>query len=268
MRRGGLSLLVVPALALAGACGSDTDPLGLVTAAGAETADDGVARLTMTTEVTVAGTSFTVAAEGVVDFDHDRAALTVEQQGVPPLETVADGTTVYLRSPQVAATLGVGTPWAAVDVARVGARSGTDLEVLRTSGTDAASDLDLLQGAAEVEVLGDEEVAGAETTHYRGTIDLREAVEQAGAVADRSAFEQFVDSLGVDDLPIDVWLDGEDRVRRLRYELPTTPEEGTSATVTLELSDFGIDEAVAVPSPGEVTDVTDRLLQEGRAGAS
>jgi hypothetical protein len=179
----------------------------------------------------------------------------------------ADGTTLYLRGPDMAAELGVTTPWASVDLERVGDLTGTDLDELRSSN-ETSSGLGLLSGAEEVEDLGQEDVDATETTHYRATVDLRRAVEEAGAVTDRDRFEQFVERLGDDQLDVDVWLDGEDRVRRLRYEQPVPDQEGASATVTLELSDFGVDERVEVPGPDEPTDITDRVLQEAQAGTT
>ena len=262
-----LVLLVLPAAGLV-ACGDDADPLELVTAAGAETVDDGNARLQSTTEVTAGGTTVTIEAEGLVDFEGDRAALTTELPGGQgQLEVVADGTTLYLRGPNLAA-LGVTTPWASVDLERVDDLTGTDLEDLQSSGDEASSGLGLLSGAKEVEEVGEEELDGTETTHYRATVDLRRAVEEAGAVSDRAAFEAFVEQLGDEEIDVDVWLDGEDRVRRLRYEQPVPDQEGATATVTLDLTDLGVDEQVEVPPSAEATDITDRVLEEAEAATA
>ncbi|HZB71100.1 MAG TPA: hypothetical protein VE395_03115 [Acidimicrobiales bacterium] len=267
MRARLLPLLLLPAAGLV-ACGDDADPLDLVTAAGAETVDDGNARMSSTTEVTAGGTTVTVASEGLVDFEGKRAALTTELPGGRgEFEVVADRTTLYLRGPNLAA-LGVSTPWASVDLGRVDDLTGTDLEDLRSSGDEASSGLGLLSGAEEVEEVGEEELDGTETTRYRATVDLRRAVEEAGAVSDRAAFEAFVEQLGDEDIDVDVWLDGEDRVRRLRYEQPVPDQEGATATVTLDFTDFGVDEQVEVPPAAEATDITDRVLQEAQAATA
>jgi hypothetical protein len=42
-------------------------------------------------------------------------------------------------------------------------------------------------------------------------------------------------------------------------------QEGATATVTLDFTDFGVDERVEVPAPAEATDITDRVLQEAQA---
>jgi hypothetical protein len=169
---------------------------------------------------------------------------------------------MYLRGGGMGAALGVPTPWASVDLGRMGGLTGTDLAQLGSSN-EPTSGLELLTGAEDVEQVGHDEVGGAATTHYRATVDLRKAVEEAGAVTDRAQFEQFAELLGDGRVDVDVWLDAEDRVRRMRYEQPMPGDDAPSATVTVELSDFGTKEQVEVPAPADVTDVTDRLLREG-----
>jgi hypothetical protein len=254
---------VVLAVALLPGCGEDADPLELVSTAGAETADDGVARVTSTTELSLGGASITLESRGLVDFDHHRASLTTKlPSGGGDTEVVVDGTTMYPRGAGVGGELGLLTPWVSIDLGRMGGLTGTDLAQLGSSN-EPTSGLELLTGAEEVEEVGHEEVRGAATTHYRATVDLRKAVEEAGAVTDPDQFEKFAELLGDGRVDVDVWLDAEDRVRRMRYEQPMPGDEAASATVTVELADFGTDERIEVPPPTDVTDVTERILQDG-----
>jgi hypothetical protein len=179
-------------------------------------------------------------------------------QGAGEVEVVAAGRALYIRGPGLE-DLGATTPWASVDLERVGDAQGTDIDQLRSSN-ETGKGLALLGGAEEVEDVGDEDIDGTETTHYRAAVDLRKAVEEADAVRDRAAFEQFVERLGDEDIEVDVWLDGEDRVRR-RDEQPAPEHSRWSPTVTLDLSDFGVDEQVDVPAESETTDVTERILE-------
>jgi hypothetical protein len=261
-------LLALPALVLPAACGGDdADPLDLVSEAGAETVDDGTARLDLTTEVESGGASVTTEAEGLVDYEEDRASVTMQlPQDAGDLEVVTAGTTLYIRGPGIA-ELGATTRWASIDLERVGETTGTDIDELRSSN-ETASSLALLTGADHVDEVGEEDIDGTETTHYRATVDLRKAAEEAGAVTDRARFEQFVERLGDEDVDVEVWLDGEDRVRRLRYEQAVPDQPEVAVTVTLDLSDFGVDEQVEVPAEGESTDVTERVLRQAQAGTA
>ena len=259
MRVRALSVLAALALALLPGCGSSADPLELVSTAGAETVDEGVARLTATTEVTAAAT-IRVEAHGLIDLGGHRSSLTMQLPfGAGDMEMVADGTTLYLSGAGLASEFGATTPWASVDLGRIGDLAGTDLAQLQSS-SEAAAGLGLLAGSDEVEEVGHEEVGGVPTTHYRASVDPRKAVEEAGAVTDRERFEQFARALD-GRVDVDVWLDGEDRVRRLRYAQPLGALMGV--TQTLELSDFGTDERIEVPPASDVTDVTERFLRDG-----
>ena len=254
---------VVLAVALLPGCGEDADPLELVSTAGAETADDGVARVTSTTELSLGGASITLESRGLVDFDHHRASLTTKlPSGGGDTEVVVDGTTMYLRGAGVGGELGLLTPWVSIDLGRMGGLTGTDLAQLGSSN-EPISGLELLTGAEEVEEVGHEEVRGAATTHYRATVDLRKAVEEAGAVTDPDQFEKFAELPGgrpgrrgrvagrrgpgpphalraADARGRGGIGDGDGRARRLRR-----------------------DERIEVPPPTDVTDVTERILQDG-----
>ena len=264
--------LVVVFLALV-ACAASSSPLALVSSAPDKTAHAGTARMSL--ESTIRGIpeaeGLASTAEGVVDFETQRGALTLELpsgtgMGGGDLRFVYDGTVLYLRSP--VPTPGVDTEWVSVDIAQLSEEvSGTDIEQFAQAGSnDPSNALALLKGTADsVEEVGTEEVRGERTTHYRATVDLRRATEQAGAVRDRRQFEAFLDQFPSETIPVDVWLDDEGRTRRLRMDqpLPETPglstPPGASVVVTIELYDFGVDEPIEIPAPDEVSDLTAQL---------
>ncbi len=264
--------LVVIFLALA-ACGGSSSPLALVSSSPDKTAGAGTARMSL--ESTIRGIpdaeGFTSTAEGVVDFEAQRGALTLELPsgtglGGGGLRFVYDGTLLYLRSPEP--TPGVDTEWVSLDIAQLGQEvTGTDLRQFAQAGSnDPSNALALLKGTADsVEEVGTEDVRGEKTTHYRATVDLRRATEQAGAVRDRRQFEAFLDQFPSETIAVDVWLDDEGRTRRLRMDqpLPETPglaaPPGAGVIVTIELYDFGVDERIEIPPPDEVTDLTAQL---------
>lgn len=275
--------LVVVCLALV-ACGGSDDPLALVASTPDKTADAGTARMSL--ESTVRGLpgaqDFTTTAEGVVDFEAQRGALTMDMPeglgfGGEGLSFVYDGTVLYVRSAE--AFPGVETEWISFDLAQLAEDvTGTDIQQFAQAGSnDPANALALLRGAAEsVDEVGTEEVRGERTTHYRATVDLRRATEQAGAVRDPQQFEAFLDQFGTETIPVEVWLDGEGRTRRMRIDqpVPDTPGmsmgPGAGVVVTIELYDFGVDEPIEVPPPEAVTDLTDTFggLVDGGLGTT
>jgi hypothetical protein len=114
--------------------------------------------------------------------------------------------------------------------------------------------VDLLAGDhGAVEDLGTEDVGDVDgARHLRTTIDVADAAERADE-GSRPALEQLL-ALAPEDgrLPVDIWLDDDDRpVReRLRGTL-----QGVELVVTVDLTKWGDELAVQVPPEGAVRDV-------------
>lgn len=250
-------MLPVLGLLLAG-CGDDaTDPFELVSAAGASTLEAGTARMALTADGGPAGE---VTGEGLVDMEGNRGALSFEAGG-QTAEVAFEGATLFLRVPGGVDPT-IETEWISFDLVTLGeAVAGTDLGQLPTSSGDPTSSLAMLKATSEdIEDLGEEDVRGETTTHYRAVVDVRKAYEDADAVTDPARFEAFLDTFGQEELPLDVWIDGDGRVRRMTYAQPLPG--GDEVTSTMELYDFGVDERVELPDPADVTDVTDRAVAE------
>jgi hypothetical protein len=113
---------------------------------------------------------------------------------------------------------------------------------------DAGFGLEMLRAATgELERVGDESIRGVETAHYRGEIDYATYVEQAPAGRRKNLREELKrrSELGSVTIPLEVWVDAENRVRRYR-----TRDRGEVKTV--ELYDFGVEVSVRPPPPAEV----------------
>ena len=213
----------------------------------------------MTSRIDAQGQQIEIEAEGVFQFDPPRGVVSMSVPQGGDMETAFEGTTVYVRGPEgFGDVFGTDTPWISFDFVRAGASAtGVDMGGLSGLNGDPTQGLALLKGASDdIEELGTEDVRGVETTHYRATIDIERAFREQGEVTDPDQFERFLDTLGATTIPVDVWIDDEGRVRRQSYE-HSVP--GGKATATMELYDFGTDEPIELPSPEEVTDVTDRM---------
>ncbi len=266
--------LVLVCLAVV-ACGGSPSPAALVSSTSEKTAEAGTARMSL--ESTVRGIpgapNLSSTAEGVIDFAAQRGSFTLTLpeaaaagMGSNDLRFVYDGTMMYLRS--AGALPGVETEWISLDFGALGEQvSGTDIEQFAQAGSnDPSNSLALLEGASDsVEEVGSEDVRGEETTHYRATVDLRKAAEQAGAVRDQRQFEAFLDQFPSETIPVEVWLDEEGRTRRMRIDQPIPETPGMSVppdagvVMTMELYDFGVDEPIEIPAADQVTDLTSQF---------
>lgn len=148
------------------------------------------------------------------------------------LELVTDGAIMYLHSSQFGSLPG-GSTWMKLDLS-----SGEELDTPVPAGGDPKGELAILEGVTGVRKLGREEVRGVPTTHYRGTI---------GAAGN-----------GDSPLHLEVWIDGDELVRRMRI-VQSQPQDGGGSTTTdmrIDFFDFGIEPKIDVPGSSEVFDAT------------
>jgi len=175
---------------------------------------------------------------------------------------VQDGTVGYGRFPAVSKQLPAGTSWIRVDGKGVEV-DGLQLNQLEQSArTDPRELLDVLRAAAgEVETVGTEVLHGAETTHYRATVDPAEyekLVPRTGSGESPALAQELVSQADAGP-PVDVWLDGDGLVRTLSLSVSATkPGTATagSASLSFELWDYGEDVAIDVPPADEVVDAS------------
>ena len=252
-----------------GAGGGDDGPAApavgsaeeVVEAALEATLAEGSARTEFTTELTgLTGTdeTLTVEGEGLVDLERRRSTVTVDLGpvlaglGLPGIggevETRAVEGTTWFRSPFFNSVLGVQTDWVRVDTGAAPDAGDGLAQLTSLAGNDPGDQLRLLARVEpdSVEEVGDEDLRGDATTRYRASV-----VPQAA----------LADQLGPGPLDVDVWVDGDGRVRRLGYtaDLPPAAGGGTAA-VELEYFAFGTDVDVEPPPDADVTpaeDITD-----------
>lgn len=276
-----LTVLLTLTLLLAG-CGDDGgDAFEVLAAAPAATAETGSARtaVRLDTDGIVGAGDAQVEMEGVLDFEQDRTELTIDLGraldglGLDGTMVVrAIGTELFLQSSLFRGTVAgvdAGT-WLRVDLEAAADSQGLDLDGLGGLGPagngDPRQGLAVLNGVVEggIDEVGDDEVRGVATTHYRARIDLERAAERAGDMVDPEAFDHFVEMLGDDSVRIDVWVDGDDLVRRIRIpvRLPAGAGGG-EVTFTAEYYDFGADIEVPTPDPADVRDLQDIVDQIG-----
>lgn len=180
------------------------------------------------------------AGRGAVDNRARRSQLSVDLSGQGKAELLLDGSVLYVRVDGLRHAPPLPTPWVSADLETLGAMLGDHLCKLIEWAEDGPSRiLEQLRAVGEVEELGRERVRGVETTRYRAL------VRPAGPAEDSA-------------VPVDVWIDGDGLVRRLR-----AAHGAHDVTVSVELFDFGADVAIEPPAPEQVT-ALDELLGGSR----
>ena len=233
--------------ALVAGCGS-TSASSLEDAADATAAD--TSRFEMTYHFAALGEEkeATFGVEGVFDFPNDRGAMTVSDQfpffdeGVSLEEFRLLGRTGYAR------WIVKGKLYWVKDN-EVETSSDPFEQLIPAPGTPTKPTgvlTRVLSASEEITELGDEDVRGTETTHYRARVSVAKLVEQlpradqpGGDVAAR--WGRFV--------PVDIWIDGKSRLRRITIrQAEDAANSNPAMTLTVELYDYGVEADVEPPA--------------------
>ena len=160
------------------------------------------------------------------------------------------------------------TPWIKLDPSALPQQPGG--MGAAAAAINPAAILAAIKDAISVDEVGPDTVDGVDATHYRATVDLvkllpsiAELSPDAPTDADMQEAEDQLTKLGLDTLPIELWVDGDGYLKQIHFALdlstiaPDRP--GASFSITLTLSDIGEDISIDVPPASQVTDLTDLL---------
>jgi hypothetical protein len=193
-------------------------------------------------------------------------------------ETLMLGEEVFLRSPLFELFTGDPSTWVRVDLAATAEEAGLDASALVGEQTGPAALVAQLEGASdEIEELGTDEVRDVSTTHMRVTVDTGAAIEQADPSI-REQLRSYAEATGLPETyPMELWIDDDGLVRRIRTVLdvdgPGGEADGVTQQTTLELFDFGVSLDLEPPLPEQTVDLAElvrdleRLEQLDGSGA-
>jgi hypothetical protein len=195
------------------------------------------------------------------EFHYTMAAsqLGIEQPGDVEFDAIIDGETgdAYFDYPD------------ALDLALPPGKRWVHLRDAELAGlqksSDPASMVAYLYAAGDLEEVGEERVRGVETTRYEATLDIERAIEaQDLPEKARKSLEDSVELLrgaGLNEIPMDVWIDGDGYVRRMNLDMSldefTGSPEGARVKMHIELWDFGADMGVERPAASTVVELED-----------
>lgn len=198
----------------------------------------------------------TVSGTGQVDFTTGDAefAMTVPSAGSFTLRVLKPE--LYLQLPaSEAADMPNGASWVSVDLDTVTkSLTGQSLSQLSDSANLSTDGLSYLEGVSAdgVTTVGPATIDGVATTEYSTTIDLSKLGDQRSPQV-RAALQQLQSSIGLSDLPIQVWIDAQGQVRQESFQETVTAAGATHAVdVTIGLSNFGTPVSVVAPPASQV----------------
>lgn len=273
-----LLALLAGAVPVVSGCGAEEAAGVDVAEAAQATAAKGTARMTMTMRMTGLGLPqpMDVKAEGVtalgeprmnITFDFGNLLAAAGAQGVGKMAMRVDGADLYVQPPEIQA---LNLPkWISLDLRQVVRAIGIDPDAAGALFTiDPASQLRALKSAGGLEEVGSEEIAGAETTHLKGTMSTKDTIAALPPAKRKAAEEALaqLEKLGGGEVadqrvPVELWVDGDAIVRRMRMTMNMPAQNGAppgEMQMSYELSDFGAE--LDVSKPDGVVNYTDELV--------
>lgn len=188
------------------------------------------------------GERLDITGEGA--FDYTKASGTfvmdlpeIEGMKIGRIEAILVDNVIYEKFPaHLAANLG-GKPWIKIDLNEaLGAELAQLAQQAQSSNPTQITALTL--GAENVEEIGQEEVRGTSTTHYKVTVSLKKALAEAEDPNLKEVIEQTAAVYTSDTVPIEVWMDDEGLPRRMKFTMDLSQieapdaEEGVTGTWT------------------------------------
>jgi hypothetical protein len=261
-------LLALLALTLLGGCGGGGADPSLFAAAVRNTEAAGGAEIVFSMRMETPGLPepLEMSGNGVEDASKRRGHFTFESPMTGSMEVVSDDMTMYMRSDLFAAALG-GKDWMKIDMKRAMSSFGLDLGASGQFGQSASEQLRMLRAVSgDVSEEGHEQVAGVDTTHYSATVDLRrypDVMPEDQREPARKGVERLIELSGQSEFPMGVWIDGDQRVRRMTWQQEM--RQGSvevKMDITAEYVRFGVPVDVDVPDDDDVFDATDLVLQQ------
>jgi hypothetical protein len=237
-------------------------------------------RMHMAVQVTspALGSPVTATGSGVVDLRDQASSMSLTMNlGNDPrvvqalggstlrMDMVTDGPAIYIKLPAaLTASLPTsGKSWIEVDLSKLSSVPGLSSLAGNPTASDPRQILQSLRSVSNSVVdEGAQRIGKTATTHYHAQLSFSHLADALPA-AERGAFTKAIsglqNALPTDGLPVDVWIDAHDLVRRVVMALDVNVPAGPSLqeTVTVDLDHYGPQRRPAAPASSEVLKLND-----------
>lgn len=196
---------------------------------------------TFTLESTSEAAGTTTTMSGEARYGSDSIEMRVTSTGAQAMEMIMMGDMLYMKS----ADLGVGDKWLEVDL-----DDPSSMMSMLGKSTDPEAMFKAMDKPKKLELLGQEEVDGVATNHYRITMDPQQYVEAMEFPAEMA---QFMPK----EIVSEMWVDADDLPRKFSQTTETPAVGGgqsTSSTTEGFYRDFGTDVDIEAPPASEISD--------------
>jgi hypothetical protein len=256
-----------------GTSAAQADPNLVVVSSPGKTTAAKNAKVSLTGTIAAEGQTVNLNGDGAINFEAKTFALNLTIPPVGQIEERVIDNVIYVKVPTAQAAQFGGKAWLKIDPRQFSGTGGNPFGSLDSSNPSQI--LNTLQGASQVTKLGEENVRGTHTVHYRADIDINKAAQAQGLTEAQK--QQLTQTLGgKSTVPEDVWIDDSGLARPIAVDNNATPPStGTSSAptsvqskISIEFYDFGTaGAAVEAPPASDVTDFSQIFGQLGQLGS-
>ena len=248
----------------------------LVRAAYTQTIDAKTAKMTLTETVDQNSLPLqvSISGQGSVDFNSGNGALSFSSSATGSFADRFISPDLYIQLPAAdKGQLPSGKTWISINLNTVTeAKLGASLAQLSSTSQQSTQLLSYLQSVSStgITTVGPATIKGVATTEYKATVDLTKVAEQKSPAA-QAALKSLEAQLNATTLPVQIWLDGQGRVRQVSEQVQvsttaqssggtTVPAASGSVSTTVDYYDFGTPVTVQAPPSSQVDDITSQAL--------
>jgi hypothetical protein len=223
MRNAIAALVLAVVVAGCGSADNEREVVSPLSRAASATQAENSARIEVQIVAEAGGQTVKVAGSGIVQFKpiKERVRLKTSAAGkTTALDEVMDGTTLYTKPSKNSPTrIPDGKSWLKLDLDK---STGGALSDAFKENSDPTSQLKLLSELGNPKVVGKETIDATATTHYHAELDYRK-LATSGPPKLRKGAELALKGLANPVVPVDVWIDDHNRVRREQLKLSVKP---------------------------------------------
>jgi hypothetical protein len=168
----------------------------------------------------------------------------------------------YMRIPALSGMIG-DAEWLALDTTKLDELTGMGFEDLlaQVQQSDPIAQFKTLLASEDFTEVGAEEINGAPTTHYTGSLDVSKIADIVELDADmRELMMQSYEALGVSKIDYEVWLDDQFLTRKM---IMTIPGSAGTQTMTMTVSDYNQPVNIEKPPAGDTVDFQELMNSAG-----
>jgi hypothetical protein len=203
------------------------------------------------------GHTITITATGDFDWSrsigHTLVSVSVPGAAAEKLNEVVAGSNEYVEFPPAIRSVLSGKAWVEVPIGSAGSNAETENPTTLLAILEA--------GSSAVRRVGTARLDGVQTTIYTATIDPSQDLQHLSPQLRKLEQQSLSQFAGTTSVPVELWVDGQGRVRQLVEHATLTPKAESAAAaagtirmvVTVGLSHYGLPVSVTIPPASQVS---------------